>query len=566
MAMFSELGIDKDVLRSLEDMGFESATPIQAETIPLALEGNDVIGQAQTGTGKTAAFVIPTISRIDRSKNAIQVLVLAPTRELAIQVADETGKLGKFSRVNVLPVYGGQPIDRQIKALKRNPEMIIGTPGRLLDHIRRKTIKLQDVTTVILDEADEMLDMGFLEDIESILAEVPTERQTLLFSATMPDPIRRLAEKFMNSPKIVKIQPQGVTAPKIAQIYYEVADKNKIDALTRLLDVEDPELGVIFCRTKKGVDELQKILQARGYLASGLHGDMTQRERDQVMHQFRQGTIDLLIATDVAARGLDVEGVSHVINYDIPQDVDSYVHRIGRTGRAGREGKALTLVAPREFKLLRMIEQAIGKRIHKSLLPTLAELKERQQSRIMERVLNGMEDVESQFEELANELLNQHDSVQIVAAALKIIGEDLVGDQELTSIDKSPEEVIDFSKRFREARDQRRNERGGFGGGGQQRSGGYGNKRGGGGYGGGGGGYRGRDGERRSGGGYGGGNRSEGGYAGGGSRSGEGGGYKKRAVQGTGSGFGKGGFKERGGDGRRASGENKGGAPRGPRF
>jgi ATP-dependent RNA helicase DeaD len=479
MALFAELGIDKDVLRSLEDMGFEEATPIQAETIPLALAGKDVIGQAQTGTGKTAAFVIPTISRLDRSKSAIQVLIIAPTRELAIQVADETGKLSKFSRVNVLPVYGGQPIDRQIKGLKRNPEFIIGTPGRLLDHIRRKTIRLQDVNTVILDEADEMLDMGFLEDIEAILAEVPNaDRQTLLFSATMPDPIRRLAERFMKSPEIVRIQSQGVTAPKIAQVYYEVADKNKVDALTRLLDVEDPELGVIFCRTKRGVDELQKLLQSRGYLASGLHGDMTQRERDQVMHQFRQGSIDLLIATDVAARGLDVEGVSHVVNYDIPQDVDSYVHRIGRTGRAGREGKALTLVAPREYKLLRMIEQAIGKRIHKSLLPTLAELKERQQSRIMERVLTGMEDVESQFEELANELLNQHDSVQIVAAALKIIGEDLVGEQELTSIDMSLEEVVDFSKRFRESREQR----GGTGGG--NRGGGDGNKRPGGSYGG----------------------------------------------------------------------------------
>jgi ATP-dependent RNA helicase DeaD len=476
MATFQELNVSEDILRSLEEMGFEEATPIQAETIPLALGGADVIGQAQTGTGKTAAFIIPTLGRIDRNKNAIQVLVMAPTRELAIQVADETSKLGKYSKINVLPVYGGQPIDRQIKALRRNPHIIIGTPGRLLDHIRRKTIKLSEVSIVILDEADEMLDMGFLEDIEAILAEVPSDRQTLLFSATMPEPIRRLAEKFMRDPKVVKIQPQGVTAPKIAQIYYEVAEKNKIDALTRLLDVEAPELGVIFCRTKKGVDELQKLLQARGYLASGLHGDMTQRERDHVMHQFRQGTIDLLIATDVAARGLDVEGVTHVINYDIPQDVDSYVHRIGRTGRAGREGKALTLITPREFKLLRMIESAIGKRIHKSLLPTLAELKERQQSRILEKILNHMEDIPAQYEEWASELLAQHDSVQVVAAALRVIGDDLVGDQELTSIDKSLYEVIDFSKRFREqAAERRRNEgRGGYG-----NRGGYGGNRGG---------------------------------------------------------------------------------------
>ncbi|MCX7572135.1 DEAD/DEAH box helicase [Tumebacillus sp. DT12] len=556
MATFQELNVREDILKSLEEMGFEEATPIQAETIPLAQSGTDVIGQAQTGTGKTAAFIIPTLGRIDRERNAIQVLVLAPTRELAIQVADETGKLGKYSRASVLPVYGGQPIDRQIKALKRNPHIIIGTPGRMLDHIRRKTIKLSEVTTVILDEADEMLDMGFLEDIEAILAEVPTERQTLLFSATMPDPIRRLAERFMNNPQIVKIQPQGVTAPKIAQIYYEVAEKNKIDAVTRLLDVESPELGVIFCRTKKGVDELQKLLQARGYLASGLHGDMTQRERDHVMHQFRQGTIDLLIATDVAARGLDVEGVTHVINYDIPQDVDSYVHRIGRTGRAGREGKALTLMTPREFKLLRMIESSIGKRIHKSLLPTLAELKARQQSRILEKILNNMDDISSQYEEWATELLNQHDSVQVVAAALKVIGDDMVGENDLTSIDKSLDEVIDFSKRAREQAEQRRREGGGNRGGYGQRTGGggYGNRGGGGGYGnrGGGGGY----GNRSGGGGYG--NRSGGG--GYGNRSGAtGGGYGERREGGSYGERREGGYQKREGGGgygeRRASGE-----------
>jgi len=543
MATFQELGVHEDVMKSLEEMGFEEATPIQAETIPLALQGKDVIGQAQTGTGKTAAFTIPTISNIDLNRQAIQVLILAPTRELAIQVADEAGKLGKFSRLNVLPVYGGQPIDRQIKALRRYPHFIIGTPGRMLDHIRRKTIKLSEVSTVILDEADEMLDMGFLEDIEAILAEVPKERQTLLFSATMPDPIRRLAEKFMNNPTVVKIQPQGVTAPKIAQVYYEVAEKNKVDALTRLLDVESPELGVIFCRTKRGVDELQRLLQSRGYLAAGLHGDMTQRERDQVMHQFRQGSIDLMIATDVAARGLDVEGVTHVINYDIPQDVDSYVHRIGRTGRAGREGKALTLMTPREFKLMRMIESSIGKRIHKSLLPTLAELKQRQQSRIMEKLLGAMDKTESTFEELANELLTQHDSVQIVAAALKIIGDDLVGEMELTSIDKSIEEVVDFSKRFREqARDRGGDRRSGGGGGGYNRGGGGGGR---GGYGnrGGGGGYN-RGGGSGGSGGYGGRDRDRGGerrYG-----SGEGGGYKGASG---------GGYK--GGERRTASGEGK---------
>ncbi|MDB5085921.1 MAG: hypothetical protein JWN30_2807 [Bacilli bacterium] len=472
--LFKDLDLSEDVLRSLEEMGFEETTPIQAETIPLARQGLDLIGQAQTGTGKTAAFTLPCLEKIDYT-SGIQVLVMTPTRELAIQVADEASRLGKFTRLRTLAIYGGQPIDRQIKTLRTHPQIIVGTPGRIIDHIRRKTLKLSTIHTVILDEADEMLDMGFLEDIETILAETPDTRQTLLFSATMPAPIKRLAQKFMKSPRHIAIQPQGITAPKIAQVYYEVLERQKVDALCRVFDVEAPELAVIFCRTKKGVDELQDNLKTRGYLSSGLHGDMTQRERDQVMNSFRNGTIDILIATDVAARGLDVSGVTHVCNFDIPQDTDSYVHRIGRTGRAGKEGVAMTFITPREFKLLRMIEEAIGKKLHKMNLPTVAELESRQQARIMERVLNVMNgDIKPYFSGLAQQLLDQHGSLEVIASALQIIGEDLVGDVELTSIDKNRDQVVDLTDQRKKERsyssapprDRRPHSGGGGGGGG----------------------------------------------------------------------------------------------------
>ncbi|EXX85542.1 DEAD/DEAH box helicase, partial [Paenibacillus darwinianus] len=334
MKTFAEFGLEAKVLQAITELGFEESTPIQDKAIPIALSGTDLIGQAQTGTGKTAAFGIPLINKIPVSEERIVALIMTPTRELAIQVADEIGKLARYKGVRTLPIYGGQEIGRQIRALKKRPHIIIGTPGRLLDHINRKTIKLDDVQTVVLDEADEMLDMGFMEDITSILSLVPEERQTMLFSATMPPNIQKLAQQFLRNPEHVSVIPKNITAPSIEQAYIEVHERQKFEAISRLLDMESPELAIVFGRTKRRVDELSEALQKRGYSADGLHGDLSQNQRDAVMRKFRDGSIDVLVATDVAARGLDVSGVTHVINFDLPQDPESYVHRIGRTGRA----------------------------------------------------------------------------------------------------------------------------------------------------------------------------------------------------------------------------------------
>ena len=330
---FGDLELDKKIVAALADMGFEEPSPIQKEGIPIALEGKDMIGQAQTGTGKTAAFGIPILQNMDMHDKHIQALVMSPTRELAIQVAEEVSKIGKHMRARVLPVYGGQPIDRQIRALRNGVQIVIGTPGRLLDHIRRGTIKLDGVKFLVLDEADEMLDMGFIEDMEEIIKNVPAERQTMLFSATMPKEILGLTKKYMHTPNVVAIHKEIVTAPLIDQYYYETRDK--VDGLCRILDTADNSKMIIFCRTKKGVDELVSALGTRGYLADGLHGDLSQNQRDKVMKKFRAGNSDILVATDVAARGLDIDNITHVVNFDIPQDPESYVHRIGRTGRAG---------------------------------------------------------------------------------------------------------------------------------------------------------------------------------------------------------------------------------------
>ncbi|MDP2690552.1 MAG: DEAD/DEAH box helicase, partial [Deltaproteobacteria bacterium] len=317
-------------------MGFEEPTPIQEKTIPVLLAGRDVIGQAQTGTGKTAAFGIPIVEKMDRHNFAVQALILAPTRELAIQAAEEMNKLGAFKRLHALPVYGGTSIERQIKALKKGAQIVVGTPGRVLDHIQRKTLSLKDVKIAVLDEADEMLDMGFLDDINRILAETPKERQTLLFSATMPEAILKISKRYMNSPEKIKIASDSLTAPKINQIFYEVRNQEKIEALTRLIDSDDSGRFLIFCHTKKEADDVSSDLRLRGYDAASMHGDFTQQQREAVLKSFKGGRIDVLVATDVAARGLDISDISHVINYSIPQDPESYVHRIGRTGRAGK--------------------------------------------------------------------------------------------------------------------------------------------------------------------------------------------------------------------------------------
>ncbi|MDF2556888.1 MAG: box helicase [Bacillales bacterium] len=420
MVLFSELGISKATLKSIEKMGFEEATPIQAETIPLAIQGGDVIGQAQTGTGKTAAFGIPMIDKIETKKDEIQGLVIAPTRELAIQVAEELYKLGSDRRIRVLSVYGGQDISRQIRALKKAPHIIVGTPGRLLDHINRKTVRLNTVQTVVLDEADEMLNMGFIEDIESILSQVPAEHQTLLFSATMPDPIRRIAARFMVDPQTVKVKAKEMTGESISQFYVRVAEREKFDAFTRLLDIQQPELAIVFGRTKRRVDELIEALAVRGYNADGIHGDLTQARRMQVLKKFKDGAVDILVATDVAARGLDISGVSHVYNFDIPQDPESYVHRIGRTGRAGKSGIAITFVTPREMAYLEIVEKTTNKKMERIQPPTATDAVESQRRSAKEKLIASvMADDLSSYMNLAQEILEEVSPEQLVAACLK---------------------------------------------------------------------------------------------------------------------------------------------------
>lgn len=421
MMKFEEFNISKNVLRAIKEMGFEAPSPIQEKVIPTLLEGKDLVGQAQTGTGKTAAFGIPILEKLTRTKN-VQAIILTPTRELAIQVAGEIQKLSRFQKVQTLPVYGGQSIGQQIKQLKRGVDIVVGTPGRVLDHINRKTLDLSKIHTFVLDEADEMLDMGFIEDIEKIIQVSSDERQTLLFSATMPPAIRKLSNKYMNNPDQVTISKSEVTAPLINQMYYKVLEKNKLDSLCRLIDSENTDLGIIFCRTKKGVSELAEALQARGYRADGLHGDLTQSQRDMVMKKFRESAIDFLIATDVAARGIDVQNVSHVINYDIPQDPESYVHRIGRTGRAGREGAALTLVTPREMKHLRSIEHEIKMKIPSQNLPSVEEVIEKQQDLWKSQVIDLIENDEgvSNYDAIVTDLLDTYAPDKVVTALMKL--------------------------------------------------------------------------------------------------------------------------------------------------
>lgn len=369
---FNEFNLSASLLAEIEKAGFVEASPIQEQTIPLALEGKDVIGQAQTGTGKTAAFGLPTLEKIDVDNTVIQALVIAPTRELAVQSQEELFRFGRSKGVKVRSVYGGSSIEKQIKALKSGAHIVVGTPGRLLDLIKRKALKLNHIETLILDEADEMLNMGFLEDIEAIISRVPEERQTLLFSATMPDAIKRIGVQFMKEPEHVKIAAKELTTELVDQYYIRVKEQEKFDTMTRLMDVEQPELAIVFGRTKRRVDELTRGLKIRGFRAEGIHGDLDQNKRLRVLRDFKNGNLDVLVATDVAARGLDISGVTHVYNYDIPQDPESYVHRIGRTGRAGKSGQSITFVAPNEMGYLQIIENLTKKRM-KGLKPATAE-------------------------------------------------------------------------------------------------------------------------------------------------------------------------------------------------
>lgn len=418
---FGDNQLSKQVLQALSEMGFEEPSPIQLEAIPVALEGLDLIGQAQTGTGKTAAFGIPITEKVNPKFQAVQALIVTPTRELAIQVAEEIAKIGKYRHVKPLPIYGGQPIDRQIRALRMGYQVVVGTPGRLLDHLNRGTLRLQHVKMVVLDEADEMLDMGFIDDIECLLKEVPAEdRQVMLFSATMPLGIRKLAQTYMKNPRSVSVSRDELTVPQIDQVFYETRESIKVDALCRIIDLEDIGQGIIFCRTKRGVDELVVALEARGYFADALHGDLSQQQRDRVMKRFRDGKTELLVATDVAARGLDINNVTHVINFDIPQDPVSYVHRIGRTGRVGRKGKAITLISPKEYRQLRLIENLIKTRIRRQELPSLADISERQAENLKNQLIKLIQGNRlGNYRAIVGELLEEYDSTDVAAAALK---------------------------------------------------------------------------------------------------------------------------------------------------
>ncbi|MHB1652764.1 MAG: DEAD/DEAH box helicase [Desulfitobacteriaceae bacterium] len=438
---FGEVELSKQVLQALSEMGFEEPSPIQKEAIPLAMAGIDLIGQAQTGTGKTAAFGIPITERVNPKFQAVQAIVITPTRELAVQVSEEIGKIGKYRHIKPLPIYGGQSIDRQIRALRYGCQVVVGTPGRLLDHLNRGTLRLQYVKTVILDEADEMLDMGFIDDIESILKQIPVEeRQVMLFSATMPLEIRKLAQRYMKDPRIIMVSRDELTVPLIDQVFYETRDKIKVDVLSRVIDSENIGQGIIFCRTKRGVDELVVALEARGYFADALHGDLSQQQRDRVMKRVRDGKTELLVATDVAARGLDIDNVTHVINYDIPQDPEAYVHRIGRTGRAGRTGQAITLVSPKEYRQLRLIEQLIKTRIRRQELPSQADISERQVENLKNQLIKLMQrDHLSTYRSIIGDLLEEYDSMDVAAAALKYAVEGPASEDQRTE-----EEEISF--------------------------------------------------------------------------------------------------------------------------
>lgn len=448
---FEELNIDERILRAIEDMGFEETSPIQTQAIPAVCEGIDVVGQAQTGTGKTAAYTIPMLMKINPQIKKPQAIVLCPTRELAVQVAEEIRKLAKYmSDIKVFPVYGGQEIVRQIKSLKTGVQIIVGTPGRVMDHMRRKTVKFDNINMVILDEADEMLDMGFREDMETILTDTPQDRQTVMFSATMPKAIMDIARNFQKDAKVIKVVRKELTVSNIEQFYYEVRPKNKTEVLCRLIDIYNPRLSVVFCNTKRQVDELISELKGRGYFADGIHGDMKQQQRDRVMDDFRSGKVDILIATDVAARGIDVDDVDMVFNYDIPQDEEYYVHRIGRTGRAGRSGMALSFISGKEVYKLKDIERYCKTKILAKPVPSLDDVKNTKVDNMFEKIKQtieegGLTDMVNLVEEHVNQ--EEYTSMDMAAALLKmLIGDTLEREDEVENfhfdIDKDDSRMV----------------------------------------------------------------------------------------------------------------------------
>jgi ATP-dependent RNA helicase DeaD len=423
-AAFTELGLAPALLAAVAEVGYETPTAIQARTIPALLAGRDVIGQAQTGTGKTAAFALPILQALEIDRARVQALVLTPTRELALQVAEAIHTYGKgLGPLRVLPVYGGQSMEQQVRRLRGGTHVVVGTPGRIMDHLRRGTLGLDTIRTVVLDEADEMLRMGFIEDVEWILSRMPAERQMALFSATMPAEIRRIAARHLRDPESVQVERQTLTVPTVEQRYLNVTERQKLDALTRVLEVEAPDATLIFVRTRTGAADLRERLQARGYAAEAMHGDLTQPQREAVIRGLRTGQVEIAVATDVAARGLDVERISHVVNYDVPYDAESYVHRIGRTARAGRPGTAILFVTPRETRLLKTIERFTGQRLVPMRMPTAAAVAARRVAAFKKRLLeataaDGLDPYLALVEELSEEA--GVEMAEIAAAAARL--------------------------------------------------------------------------------------------------------------------------------------------------
>jgi ATP-dependent RNA helicase DeaD len=456
--LFSELGLSAEILKAIDKLGFEKAAPIQAQAIPVLMSGRDVVGQSQTGSGKTAAFAIPAIEKTDPGLKTVQVLILCPTRELAVQVSEEFHKLTLFKRgITALPIYGGQSYERQFWGLKQGAQIVIGTPGRVMDHMRRGTIRLEKVKMVILDEADVMLNMGFRDDIETILKDAPKERQTVFFSATMPRPIRELIEKYSREPQNIQIEQKAMTVPTVEQVYYEVDRRFKVDLLTRLIDLYDLKLGIIFCNTKRMVDDLVDHLEAQGYMADRLHGDMNQGQRDRVMNKFRKSGLEFLVATDIAARGIDVDDIQVVFNYDLPYDGEDYVHRIGRTGRAGKTGRAITFVSGRELFQIRNIERYTNTRIQRAKIPTVDEVHEVRASLFLDKLRTTLTSGEYKKQDhLIERLLEEGFSSTDIASALihHLQGGDAAPAK------PAPREEAKFERperpQFREPRDDRR--------------------------------------------------------------------------------------------------------------
>lgn len=439
MKTFRELGLSEETLKAVHQKGFEEPTPIQEKTIPLLLSGNlDIIGQAQTGTGKTAAFGLPLIERLNENNRTVQALILTPTRELAIQVSEEINSLKGNKALNVIPIYGGQSIELQLKSLKKGVHIVVGTPGRIIDHLDRGSLKIENINFLVLDEADEMIDMGFIEDIETILENTPDEKQMLFFSATMPDAILKIAKTFMKKYEIISEKKADQTTPLTEQIYFEVYEKDKFEALCRIIDVEKEFYGIVFCRTKNDVDVISHKLVDRGYDADLLHGDITQSQREKTLKKFKDQKVNILVATDVAARGIDVNDLTHVINYSLPQDPESYVHRIGRTGRAGKEGTAITFITPAEYSKLAFIKRITKTEIRKEKVPGVAEIINIKKERIKEDIFEiidseGFDDYMDIAQEL---LLYNNDPISSIASLLKYAFQNELSDKNYNTINE----------------------------------------------------------------------------------------------------------------------------------